>query len=236
MSKKGGSIHKKRLNTSTITVLEKRKGHKWIVGTRPGPHNKEKSVPLAVILRDSLKIAKTNKEAKKLIKEKKILVDGKEVKDHKLPIGLMDIISLTEENKHYRFYLNKNIKLVPKEINEKNAKMKLEKVVKKNKIKNNKITISLHDGKTIIADNNIKNGDTIILSLVDKKINGILKLENGAKCYIMDGKHTGKIGELKEIVKTETSKQKIAKLDVEGEEIITVAKYLFVINNDWVNE
>ena len=52
----------------------------------------------------------------------------------------------------------------------------------------------------------------------------------------MDGKHIGHIGELKEIIKTETSKQKIAKLNADGAEIITVAEYLFVVDDDWVNE
>ncbi len=234
MSKKGGSVHKKRLNASTITVLEKRKGHKWIVGTIAGPHNKDMSVPLAVILRDLLKLVKTTKEAKKLIRDGKILIDGKKAKDYRLPIGLMDIITLTEEDKHYELVLNKHGKLISKE-KEKNE-TKLAKVVKKTKIKKEKITITLHDGKTLIADNNIKTGDTIVLSLKDNKINNILKLEKGARCYIMDGKHIGHIGELKEIVATENSKQKIAKLDSNGNEIITVLEYLFVIDPEWVNE
>ncbi|MCC7552822.1 30S ribosomal protein S4e [Candidatus Micrarchaeota archaeon] len=234
MSKKGGSIHKKRLNASTITVLEKRKGHKWIVGTKPGPHNKELSVPITVVLRDLFKTVKTAKEAKKLIRDGKILIDNKKIKDHKLPIGLMDLISFPEEKITYMMTLNKHGKLIGKEIKENNTK--LGKVVKKTKIKKDKITITLHDGKTIISDNNVKIGDTILLSLKDKKINNLLKLEIGANCYIMDGKHVGHIGILKEIIKTENSKQKIAKIDAKGKEIITVLEYLFIVNPEWGNE
>jgi len=131
-------------------------------------------------------------------------------------------------------YLDKFGKLRAKEIKE--GKIKIGKVIKKTAVKKGKITITLHDGKTIIADNNVKPGDSVIISLPENKINKLLKLENGAKCYIMDGKHIGHIGELKEIIKTETSKQKIAKLNADGEEIITVAEYLFVVDDDWVNE
>ncbi len=236
MSKKGGSVHKKRFNASKIMVLEKRKGHKWIIGTKAGPHNKDQSAPISVILRDLLKIVKTNKETKKLIRDKKILIDGKPAKDYRLTVGLMDVISLPDQGKNYRLYLDKYRKLRAKEIDNEKAKIKLGKVVKKTKGKKDKIIITLHDGKTIIGDNNIKTGDSLIISLEKNKINKILKLENGVKCYIMKGKHTGQIGELKEIVQTESSKQKIVKLDVEGKEIITVAEYLFIVDDNWVNE
>lgn len=234
MSKKGGSVHKKRLNTSTLAVLEKRKGQKWIIGTRPGPHTKELSVPITIVLRDLLKIVKTAKEGKKIIRDGKILVDGKKIKDYKLPVGLMDLITLKEENKTYKLIFDKYGKIEAKETKE--VDKKLGKVVKKTKGKDGKIIITLHDGKTLIADNNIKIGDTIVLSLKDKKIINILKLENESICYIMNGKHIGHFGKLKEIVKTENSKQKIARIDTKEKEIITVLKYLFVVDSEWGNE
>ena len=234
MAKRGGSIHKKRLHTSTVTVLKEKKKHKWIIATEAGPHKKAQSVPLTSILRDLLEIADTNKDTRKIIRDWKVLVDARRAKSGRLPIGLMDVVSLPDQNKHYRMYFDTYGKLRAKEIDEEKAKNKLGKVVKKTASKNGKIRITLHDGKTMFADNNIKTGDTVVVSLPDNKITNVLKLENGAHCFIMDGKHIGHIGELTEIVKTEASKQKIAKLKSKEKEIITVAEYLFVVDENWV--
>jgi len=234
MAKKGGSIHKKRLNASTVNVLKEKKKHKWIIGTEADPHKKEQSVPLASILRDLLGIAKTNKDTKKIIRDRKILVDGRKAKSGRMPVGLMDVISLPDQDKYYRMYFDVYGKLRGKEIDKEEAKTKLGKVIKKSASKGGKIKITMHDGKTLFADNNIRTGDTVVISLPDNKITKILKLDNGTLCYIMAGKHIGCIGKLKEIIKTEKSKQKIAKLESKEGEIITVATYLFVVDKNFI--
>ena len=97
MAKKGGSTHIKRLNRPKVAVLNTKKGFVWVSGNSPGGHAKAESMPLAVILRDTLKFAKTFDEAKKIVKLGKVLVDGTAVKDEKRSIGLMDIVSLPEQ-------------------------------------------------------------------------------------------------------------------------------------------
>jgi small subunit ribosomal protein S4e len=83
----------KRLKAPKFWKLPK-KSRKWAVSPRPGPHRKFESIPLAIALRDIVKIAETGSEAKKIIKMGEILVDGKIRRDHKYPAGLMDAISI----------------------------------------------------------------------------------------------------------------------------------------------
>jgi len=49
----------------------------WIVRPSPGGHSLEKCLPLSLVLRDILEVAETRKEAKKIISQGKVFVDGK---------------------------------------------------------------------------------------------------------------------------------------------------------------
>ncbi|TMI25623.1 hypothetical protein E6H30_05325 [Candidatus Bathyarchaeota archaeon] len=53
-----------------------RKEYTWAPRTRPGPHAREKSLPLMIIVRESLGLANIAKEAIKIISEGKVKVDG----------------------------------------------------------------------------------------------------------------------------------------------------------------
>ncbi len=105
------------------------------------------------------------------------------------------------------------------------------KVVGKNTIKKGKIMIRLHDGRVMLADNNIKVGDSLILSIPEFKIEKVLKLEKSAKCLIVEGKHAGTIATLEEIIERKGSMGAEAKLSGPEGEFITVAKYLFVVDD-----
>jgi len=70
-----------------------RKTRKFIVSPR-GPHPKDISIPLLVLIRDVFKLAETNKEARKIIKKGEILVDGRKMKDPKFGVGLLDTIEI----------------------------------------------------------------------------------------------------------------------------------------------
>src|SRR2546428_12854574 len=64
-----------------------RKEYTWAPRTRPGPHAREKSLPLMVIVRESLGLANIAKEAIKIISEGKVRVDGVVRRDRRLPDG-----------------------------------------------------------------------------------------------------------------------------------------------------
>ena len=41
-----------------------RKSNKWVVNPRPGPHSKDSSIPLLLVVRDLLKLADNTREVK----------------------------------------------------------------------------------------------------------------------------------------------------------------------------
>src|SRR3989442_5218440 len=71
-----------------------RKEYTWAPRTRPGPHAREKSLPLMIIVRESLGLANIAKEAIKIINEGKVKVDGIVRRDRRFPVGLMDIVQI----------------------------------------------------------------------------------------------------------------------------------------------
>jgi small subunit ribosomal protein S4e len=226
MAKRGRSNHLKRLAAPKAVPVTDKKEHTWMISSTPGPHSKRASVPLMVMLRDVLKLAETAGEIKKMLAQRKISVDGKIVTDDGYPVGFMDTVSFAD--KVYRVQVDSKTRLVPVEIDAGDAKKKLMKVVGKTTVKGGKITLRLHDGRTLPGDNNVLVGDSLIVSVPEFKLEKVLKLAKGAKCLIREGKHAGTVATLQELIMRGEGKDNEAKL--KGE-FITVAKYLFVVDD-----
>ena len=82
------SKHLKRLNAPRTLRLH-RKEVTWTVRPSPGPHLLEKSIPLGLIVRDYLELVDTLGEAKTVIANGEILVDGIKRKSHKFPFRIV---------------------------------------------------------------------------------------------------------------------------------------------------
>ncbi|MCX8198146.1 MAG: S4 domain-containing protein [Candidatus Micrarchaeota archaeon] len=232
MSKKGGSSHFVRLRAHKRVGVVKRKAMKWLLSPAAGPHRKEDSISAGVLVRDVLGRAKTMREVKKLLNAGGLVVDGKKVKDPKRPIGLMDIVSEPMESKLYRMSLS-GPKLVPKPISEKSSARKYLKVVGKRTVRGAKIALTFHDGRNYIGDNNIKNGDTCVFSVPDFKLLSHIKLQPGARCLIVEGKHRGEIAKLEQIIQRPGSHATEALLSGQNGQFVTVAKYLFAVDDEF---
>ncbi|MCX8197158.1 MAG: S4 domain-containing protein [Candidatus Micrarchaeota archaeon] len=230
MSKKGGSHHLVRICASKYAGVRQRKGYKWALVPMPGKHKKGESVAAGTFLRDVLGLASNLKEAKKIVNSGNLVVDGKKVKDVKFSIGLMDIVYLPAEKKYYRMSLSGRY-LYPKEISAEESKQKYLKVVGKTTIKKGKIQIALHDGRTFLGDNNIKRGDTCVMSVPDFKLVSHLKLQPGVRCLITHGRHTGQTAKLEQIIQRPGSHETEAMLSGPSGQFITLLKYLFVIDD-----
>ena len=87
----------KRLTAPKFWPIE-RKAKQFIVTPSPGPHPKKRSIPLAVLIRDILKYAKTLKEVKTILNQGLVKVDNKVKKDYAYPIGLMDVVTIGENS------------------------------------------------------------------------------------------------------------------------------------------
>jgi len=219
----------KRLAAPKVIPITDRKERTWMINPSPGPHRKDASMPLLVLMRDVLKVAETAREIKKAVTGRMISVDGKIRTDVAFPVGLMDYVTFAD--KRYRISVDSKARLVPMEVSESETKKKIMKVVGKNTIKKGKIMIMLHNGRTMLADNNIKVGDSLVLSVPEFKIEKVLKLEKGTNCLIVEGKHAGTVAKLEEIIERKGSMGSEAKLSGPEGEFITVARYLFVVDD-----
>lgn len=220
----------KRIAAPKAVPITNKKAHTWMVNPSPGPHSKRAAVPLVVLLRDVLKVAETAREIEKMLAARKITVDGIVRTDSAFPIGFMDTFSFAD--KTYRLVVDFKARLVP--VEEAHPQEKIFKVVGKVVVKGGKIMLHLHDGRILFADNNVRVGDSLILSIPEYKVQKVLKLEKGARCVIREGKHAGTIAKLEEIIERKDGKDYEAKLSSEKEgQFITVAKYLFVVDDSF---
>jgi ribosomal protein S4E len=75
LGKKGGSTGLKRKPAPRFWPIH-RKEFTWVVKPSPGPHSLQNCLPLAIVLRDILGFAQTRKEAKSIVSQGKVYVDG----------------------------------------------------------------------------------------------------------------------------------------------------------------
>lgn len=222
--------HLKTLNAPKIWPV-KRKSSRFVAKARPGPHPISRGITLNLLLKEVLNYAKTTREVKKILNEKQVIVDKIIRKDHKFPVGIMDVIDVPKMNQHYRLLINEKNKLVANEIKKENSSLKPLKITGKRMLKKNKTQINFFDGKSMIIDgSNYKVGDTLIYNLEKKKIESHLKLGKKSKVYIIEGKYQGRMGEIEDI-KKETKDDRIVIKDKQGS-FETLKKYAFVIDEN----
>ncbi len=217
--------HQKRVASPTFWPIT-RKTHAWVVGTYAGAHSKETGIPLLIVVRDMLKIANNAREAKRIINEGGILVDGVARKDYKYTTGLFDIVSLPALNEHYRVLLDANNRF--KLYKESPDAVKLCRINNKTIMKKGAVQLNLHDGSNILASNDYKTFDTVILSLPDRKIIKHIPYKPGNLAMIVGGEHSGEIGKIKQIRKVRGSGTNTVVLSNE-KEFETIEGYVFVI-------
>jgi len=140
----------KRVAAPKTWYLGKLKG---VYGTKAGagPHKTRECIPLCVLLQQRLKYALTRDESRKIVRDKAglIKIDGKIRRDHRFPLGQMDVVSIEKTNEHFRILLDSNGRFVPHRIDAKEATFKLCKVITKSIGKTKIPYITTHDGRTI---------------------------------------------------------------------------------------
>ena len=124
-------------------------------------HNKKESIPLIIVMRDILKLVKTKKELRKLINEKQIKINGKEIRETNYPICLFDVLALDTLGKNYKAVLSEKKKFVFEEISGKEAKSKPYKVLSKKILAKGNVQLNLMYGKNIISKEKVNIGDSI---------------------------------------------------------------------------
>lgn len=191
--------HLKRIAMPKTWIVGRKKA-KWATKPKPGAHSLLHSLPLNIILRDMIKCAKTAKEVKAILHDKDVIVDGKKRREAKMPVGLMDVISIPAIKEDYRVLLNNRGKIITVPLKKEEASIKPSKITGKSNLKKGKIQINLSDSRNILVDKDTyKVGDTLVINLPDQKIKQHIKLEAGNLVFLTGGNSIGKVGRIEEI-------------------------------------
>ena len=176
-----------------------RKDKRFVITVRPGAHAKSQSIPTAVLLRDTLKKVTTLREAKSVIYDGKISVDGITRKSLHHSIGLMDVITLDGTTDIYRLVPKDGKLLKPLKIESTEKSKKLVKVTSKVTIKGGKTQLGFHDGRSLITDVNVNVNDSCLIQIPEQKILDVIKLEKNSQVIVIKGVNAGKIGHVDKI-------------------------------------
>jgi len=196
-------------------------------------------LPLSVLLRDVLGLAKNARESKIILAQKRVLVDGKVRRDHKFPAGLMDLIELPDADMTYRILPAVGKGLTALRIPKDEGRAKLCRIEDKSTIKKGAVQLNLHDGRNIIVsvqdarnprEDAYKTRDTLRISMPDQKILEHLKFAEGAYAIVTSGRNIGRHGKILKIEPSTAAKKAAALIeDPSGERFETIADYVFVI-------
>ena len=152
MGKKGKTGRLKRNPAPRFWPIPRKK-FVWAPKPTSGPHPISNCLPLLLVIRDILGLAKTQREAKIIISQGKLLVDGRIRRDVRFPTGLMDVIHIPENKRSYRILPSKKgLILHPIEPDE--TKFKLSRIENKTIIKHSHLQLNLHDGTNIFCNGN----------------------------------------------------------------------------------
>ena len=228
---RGPKKHLKRLNAPRHWNLAKMGGI-WAPKPSPGPHKMRECVPLAIVLRERLKYALTNKECSQICMERCVKIDGKVRTDHNFPCGFMDVIELDKSNDRFRVLFDTKGRFVMHRIKKDEAAYKLCRV-NKVFVGSNKIPAAVtHDARTIrYPDPDVKANDTIKVHITTGKMSDIFKFELGAMVMITKGRNAGRVGQLMHIEHHENSFDIVTVKDSKGHTFATRLSNVFVIGS-----
>jgi small subunit ribosomal protein S4e len=239
LGRKGASTGLKRKPAPRFWPIH-RKEVTWIVKPSSGPHTSESCMPLAVVLRDILNVAKTRREAKIIVSQGRIRVDGKIRREDDFPLGLVDVVSMPDIDKSFRVLPSaKGLVLQP--IDKEETKFKLCRIENKKVTKNGSIQLNLHDGSNLLVkvadpknpqEDVYETLDTLKIGLPDKEIIESIKMKEKGFAIITGGKNIGKHGRIVEIEKVEGKKRRNALVTIEdekGNRYQTIQNFVFAV-------
>jgi small subunit ribosomal protein S4e len=239
LGKKGGKKHLKRKPAPKFWPIH-RKEAVWTVKPEPGPHPLSRCIPLVLVVRDILEFAKTRKEAKKIISQGKIKVNGKVQQEELFPTGLMDVISIPDSEKPYRVLPSeKGLILHPIGMDE--AEFKLCRIENKTVVRGGHVQLNLHDGRSMLIRVDVPKKpeedvyqtlDTLKLSIPEQEFMAHMKLTVGASAIIIGGKNVGEYGKIAVIEEKSGQKRRNLLVTIEnknGNRFQTTLNFIFVL-------
>jgi len=142
----------------------------------------------------------TAREAKRIIGNRELFVNGKAVKDPKAPIGFMDAVSIPKMDLYYRMFITNKGKLTLVPISKDEAAWGLYKIQDKTVVKDGKFQLNLSGGRNIVLDkNDYKCNDTLKVEYEGQKVLECYPFAAGSTVLIKEGAQSGKIKTVKEV-------------------------------------
>lgn len=232
MAKMGSRKHLKRFKSPKHWPIHP-KEDKWTVKPSAGPHKIENSLPLLIIIRDILGLADNSREAKRILNQGEVMVDGQIRKDYKFPVGFMDVIQIPKTEGNYRVLPDEKGRLILHPITPEDVKFKLCKIENKTTIAGGKVQLNLHDGRNCLDGQEYSPGDVVHLEIPDQEIVDVIKFEEGNTGLITGGKHIGEIGKIKEINITKSVRPNTVVIETSDKKtFLTLKDYVFVIGKE----
>ncbi len=219
--------HHKRLVMPRTWPLT-RKTDIWAQKPNPSGHPLEMCMPLGIILRDVLGVAHNMREAKRILHSRQVMVDGEIETDRARAVGLMDVLTIGDEN--FRCILDTNGKLRYRPIAKKAASSKICRLVGKSTIKGGITQIHLHDGRNILLEDAsvYKTGDSLVISLPEQKISSHIEMKKGALAYLTGGSHIGETA----IIESQEIKRSSKPNETTFQNFGTITDYVFIISKE----
>ncbi len=199
-----------------------RKGTTYVV--RP-QFNTSEGMPLLIILREIMNLAKNRREAKNIIHSNHILLNGKIANDEKTNVLLFDTLQILPLKKAYRLNLTEKGKFFLEEIQEAQANKKIAKIINKKILRGKKTQLNLSDGRNFLSEIKGNTNDSLLINLKENKIEKVIPLKQNSPVIVFSGKHVGKKGKILEI----NEERKMAKINSNNEELNILINQLMVV-------
>lgn len=189
------------------------------------------------MVKEMLHYASTTREVRYILNSKSIFVNKKPVSDSHLGIGFMDIIEIPESKEVYRMTINKDGKFELIELKKDLENLKPSKIIGKKILKGKKIQLNLIDSRNLLVDKDVyKTGDTVVLDISKSSIHDHLKLEKGCEVFLLGGKHMGAYGKVTEIIQEKNLNEDRVLVKTKDSQFETLKKYVFVIENKFIEK
>ena len=217
--------HIKRIKAPKTWNIHRKSKQRFVTKPYPGGQSLDLTLSVNTFLKDVLDISETTKETKYLLKRAHVKVNGKVCYDDKFPIGFLDVLSC--EGKNYLCTINKRGVLDAKELKENTLLLRIK---GKTLLKKNLVQLNSLNGLNVLVDakesKNYKRGDSIVVSLEDKKIQSHFSRQKGAPVFVYQGRHVGVHG------KIETIEKGVMKINHDDSFVETLSDRTVVIGND----
>jgi small subunit ribosomal protein S4e len=222
----------KRLASPRAWKIPK-KSSTWVPKPIAGKHAADRSIPLGIALRDYLGVVDTMTEAKRVIGNREILLDGRVATSHKVPVGLMDVLSLPKLQKHYRTVIDGHGRVALAEIPAAQAAWKLCRVQDKTTVSGGRLQLNLHDGRNLIVkETGYKTGDVVKLAIPDQEIKGHYAFGQGMTALITGGAHVGEFAKVGAEETIRSPRPNLVALTSGSASYSTVKPYVFLVGKD----